>query len=81
MAEDASRRRTPQLWIGLGGITLLSAIVLKGVIEGNRNAQVEGVVLLVIWSFLAGLVVGHRSGTRHMLESAPPAEENPELTR
>ncbi|WP_143658356.1 hypothetical protein [Streptomyces sp. Tue6028] len=81
MSENASRRRTPQLWIGLGGIALLSAVVLKGVIEGNRNAQVEGVVLLVIWSFLAGLVVGHRSGARHKLQSAPPVKENPELAR
>ena len=78
MPESTSRWRTPQLWIGLGGAALLSAVVLKGVIEGNRNAQVEGIILLVIWSFFAGLVVGRRSGPRHAFQGAPPVKESPE---
>ncbi|MFJ9815929.1 hypothetical protein ACIRU3_11750 [Streptomyces sp. NPDC101151] len=78
MPESTSRWRTPQLWIGLGGSALLSGVILKGVIEGNRNAQVEGVVVLVIWSFFAGLVVGHRSGARRVLQGAPPVKDSPE---
>ncbi|GAA2376701.1 hypothetical protein GCM10010378_15500 [Streptomyces viridochromogenes] len=78
MPESSSRLRTPQLWIGLGGSALLSAVVLKGVIEGARNAQLEAVILLMVWSFFAGLAVGHRSGARHMVQSASPVKESPE---
>ncbi|MFJ9540105.1 hypothetical protein ACIRPX_22935 [Streptomyces sp. NPDC101225] len=67
MPDGTRPWRTPRLWVGLGGAALLSAAVLKGVIEGNGNARIEGVMLLVVWSFLAGLVIGHRSGVRRVL--------------
>ncbi|MDX2593247.1 hypothetical protein PV343_13515 [Streptomyces sp. WI03-4A] len=61
---------------------LLVAEVIRGVIEGNRNAQVEAVILLVGCSFIAGGVVGYRAGVRRVPPREEPVKErlNPDIT-
>ncbi|MET9896909.1 hypothetical protein ABZZ47_43445 [Streptomyces sp. NPDC006465] len=82
MPESTIPWRSRQLWIGLGSLMLLSAVVIRGVIEGNRNAQVEAVMLLVGWAFIAGGLVGFRAGVRRVPPGEQPVKEslNPDIT-
>lgn len=65
MTDDARGKRRPWPRIALTmGVFLVVMLARAAIIEGDRSAQVAGVVLLIWGAYFTGHVVGARSVRR-----------------